>query len=107
MVRQWQELFYDHHYKSVSISSPDYVKLADAYGIPAVKVSAKDDVGMALATAMNHPGPYLIDFEVSPEENVYPMVPPGASLAETVEDPRVVHYRAPIHIGPEGLVSYP
>jgi acetolactate synthase-1/2/3 large subunit len=107
MVRQWQELFYDHHYKSVSISSPDYVKLAEAYGIPAVKVSAKDDVGMALATAMSHPGPYLIDFEVSPEENVYPMVPPGKSLAETVEDPRVVHYREPIHIGPEGLVSYP
>lgn len=107
MVRQWQELFYDHHYKSVSISGPDYVKLAAAYGIPAATVSTKDEVGMALATAAGHAGPYLIDFAVSPEENVYPMVPPGASLAETVEDPRVVHYREPIHIGPEGLVSYP
>lgn len=107
MVRQWQELFYDHHYKAVSISSPDYVKLADAYGIAATKVTGKDQVGMALATAASHPGPYVIDFRVSPEENVYPMVPPGASLAETVEDPRVVHYRRPTHIGPEGIVSYP
>ena len=106
MVRQWQELFYDHHYKSVSMSSPDYVKLAGAYGIQAIKVSEKHDVGMALATAAQHPGPYLIDFQVSQEENVYPMVPPGASLAETVEDPRVVHHREPVHVI-EGLVSYP
>ena len=107
MVRQWQELFYDHRYKAVSVSSPDYVKLAEAYGIEAAKVSDKGDVGMVLATAAAHPGPYLIDFEVSPEENVYPMVPPGASLAETVEDPRNVHHREPIHIMGEGLVSYP
>ena len=107
MVRQWQELFYDHHYKAVAISSPDYVKLADAYGIAALKISEKNDVGFALAQAAAHPGPFLLDFQVAPEENVYPMVPPGASLAETVEDPRVVHHREPIHIGPEGLVSYP
>jgi acetolactate synthase-1/2/3 large subunit len=107
MVRQWQELFYDHHYKAVSISGPDYVKLADAYGIPGVKIIEKDDVGMALARAAEHPGPFLMDFQVSPEENVYPMVPPGATLAETIGDPRVVHNRKPIHIGPEGLVSYP
>ena len=107
MVRQWQELFYDHRYKSVAVSSPDYVKLAEAYGIPGARVTEKDDVGMALALAADHRGPYLLDFAVSPEENVYPMVPPGASLAETVESPRVVPYRQPIHIAPEGLVSYP
>ncbi len=106
MVRQWQELFYDHHYKSVAMSSPDYVKLAEAYGIAACKVTAKDEVGLALARAAQHPGAYLIDFQVAPEENVYPMVPPGASLAETVEDPRVIHYREPVHVV-EGLVSYP
>ena len=107
MVRQWQELFYDHHYKAVSISSPDYVKLAEAYGIRAAKVTEKEQVGMVLAQAAEHHGPYLIDFHISPEENVYPMVPPGASLAETVEDPRVVHHREPVHILAEGLVSYP
>ena len=106
MVRQWQELFYDHHYKAVAMSSPDYVKLAEAYGIAACAVTTKGEVGMALAKAANHPGAYLIDFRVSPEENVYPMVPPGASLAETVEDPRVIHHREPVHVI-EGLVSYP
>ena len=67
MVRQWQELFYDHRYKAVSVSSPDYVKLAEAYGIESAKVTDKNDVGMVLATAAAHPGPYLIDFQVSPE----------------------------------------
>ncbi|MEX2599926.1 MAG: biosynthetic-type acetolactate synthase large subunit [Dehalococcoidia bacterium] len=107
MVRQWQELFYEHHYKSVSISGPDYVKLAESYGIKSCRVTEKNDVGMALAKAAEHQGPYLIDFRISPEENVYPMVPPGASLAETVEDPRVVHHRGPVHVLAEGLVSYP
>ena len=106
MVRQWQELFYDHHYKAVSISAPDFVALAKAFGIEAARVDKKDDVGMALARAMDQGGPYLIDFRVAPEENVYPMVPPGASLAETIEDPRIVHYREPVHVT-EGLVSYP
>ena len=91
----------------MSVSSPDYVKLAEAYGIESAKVTDKDDVGMVLATAAAHPGPYLIDFVVSQEENVYPMVPPGASLAETVEDPRAVGHREPVHIMGEGLVSYP
>ena len=106
MVRQWQELFYSHRYKSVAMSSPDYVKLAEAYGIPACRVDSKEDVGMALARAAEHPGAFLIDFRVAPEENVYPMVPPGASLAETVEDPRIIHFREPVHVL-EGLVSYP
>jgi acetolactate synthase-1/2/3 large subunit len=72
-----------------------------------MKITEKGQVGMALATAASHPGPFVIDFHVSPEENVYPMVPPGASLAETVEDPRVTHYRQPTHVFPDGLVSYP
>ena len=107
MVRQWQELFYDHRYKAVAISSPDYVKLGEAYGIESAVVTDKADVGMTLARAAAHPGPFLMDFRVAPEENVYPMVPPGASLAETVGDPRTVHHREPVHIMGEGLVSYP
>ncbi|MBM3940874.1 MAG: biosynthetic-type acetolactate synthase large subunit [SAR202 cluster bacterium] len=107
MVREWQELFYEHHYKSVSISSPDYVKLADAYGIPALVVTNKEDVRAAIEEAERAKGPFLLDMRVAPEENVYPMVPPGASLAETVEDPRVVDRRQKIVVGPEGTVSYP
>ena len=89
MVRQWQELFYDKHYKAVPIPGPEYVKLAEAFGIPAARVTQRGEVTAALKQAQMHPGPFLIDFVLEPQENVYPMVPLGASLAETVDDPRI------------------
>ena len=88
MVRQWQELFYEKHYKAVPIPGPEYVKLAEAFGIPALKVTHRNEVMAALRQAQKEPGPFLIDFVLEPQENVYPMVPTGASLAETIEDPR-------------------
>ena len=87
MVRQWQELFFDNHIKEVPISGPDYVKLAHAYGIAGERVLHQEDVMPALRQAQSHPGPYLIEFVVDPAANVYPMVPPGGSLADTLEDP--------------------
>ena len=90
MVRQWQELFFDKHYKAVPIPGPDYVKLAESYGIPGLRVTSRDQVGPALKQAREYLGPFLIDFVVEPQGNVYPMVPTGASLAETLEDPRTV-----------------
>ena len=107
MVRQWQESFYDHHYKAVEIPPIDHVKLCEAYGIPALCVNSKEEVQSALAAATSENGPFLIDFRVSPEENVYPMVPPGSSLAETVEDPRVITKRQDFKPSNEGSVSYP
>ncbi len=88
MVRQWQEMFYDRHFKAVPVPGPDYVKLAEAYGIAAERVDRPGDVLAALNRARNHPGPFLIEFVLEYQENVFPMVPMGASLAETVEDPR-------------------
>ena len=88
MVRQWQELFYEKHYKSVPIPGPDFVKLAGAFGMSGLKVTRREEVMSALKQAKAHPGAFLIDFVIDPQENVYPMVPMGASLAETVEDPR-------------------
>jgi len=87
MVRQWQEMFYAKRYVSSSVPGPDYVKLAEAYGIPALKVKYKEEVVAAIEQAMEHNGPFLIDFMVEPEENVYPMVPPGAALSEVLEAP--------------------
>ena len=108
MVRQWQELFYDHRYKAVSLNQwPDFVKLGAAYGIAGARVTEKAQVEGALAQAAAHDGPYILDMVIAAEENVYPMVPPGASLAETVEDPRIVHRRQPVTSAPEGTVSYP
>ncbi len=88
MVRQWQELFYSRRYVASLLSSPDFVKIAEAYGMPGKKVTSKFEVVPAIEAAMAEPGPYLIDFIIEPEENVYPMVPPGATLSEVVEEPR-------------------
>ena len=87
MVKQWQELFFNNHLKDVPIPGPEYVKLAHAYGIPARRVTLREEVMPALREAREYDGPYLIEFVVNPEAHVYPMVPPGGSLAETLEDP--------------------
>ena len=86
MVRQWQQLFYQRRYVATSLSGPDFVKVAEAYGIAAIKVTDRLQVMPAVERAMEHNGPFLIDFVVEPEENVYPMVPPGAALAEIIEE---------------------
>jgi acetolactate synthase-1/2/3 large subunit len=88
MVRQWQELFYGRRYVATPLSGPDFVKVAEAYGLPGIRVKHRKEVVPAIQEAMEHPGPFLIDFVVEPEENVYPMVPPGATLAEFIEAPR-------------------
>ena len=88
MVRQWQELFYGRRYVATPLSGPDFVKIAAAYGIPGLRVKNRKDVVPAIQKAMEHEGPFLIDFMIEPEENVYPMVPPGACLAEIIEEPK-------------------
>jgi len=87
MVRQWQELFYEKRYVATPLSGPDFVKISEAYGVAAERVKTRQDVVPAIQRAMGHDGPYLIDFVVEPEESVYPMVPPGAALAELIEGP--------------------
>jgi acetolactate synthase I/II/III large subunit len=87
MVRQWQQLFWAGNYQHVDLAgTPDYVKLADAYGIPGWCVSSPGDVKSAIDAARAHPGPALIEFRVFREENVFPMVPSGAALAEVIPD---------------------
>jgi acetolactate synthase-1/2/3 large subunit len=87
MIRQWQQLFYDKNYSSCGISQPDFCKLADAYGIRAIRVETKAEVPLAIREARAHKGPILLDFQIDQEENVWPMVPSGAALSETVEAP--------------------
>ena len=88
MVRQWQQLFYEKRYVATPLSGPDFVKVAEAYGIPALRVKRREEVVPAVERAMEEDGAFLIDFVVEPEENVYPMVPPGAALAEVMERPK-------------------
>lgn len=87
MVRQWQQLFYDRNFVSVAVTQPDFVKLADAYGIRAIRVETKSQVIPAIQEAREYKGPILIDFQIDQEENVWPMVPAGAALSETIEAP--------------------
>ena len=87
MVRQWQEMYFDNHIKAVPVPGPDYLKLAEAYGVPALRVTEQEDVLPALRQAQAYDGPFLIEFVTEATANVYPMVPPGGSLGDTLEDP--------------------
>ncbi len=88
MVHQWQDLFYEQDYfATVYSGNPDFVKLAEAYGIPGIRVTEKDQVNAAIQQAMEIPGPVVVDFIVKEDENVYPMIPAGESVHEMMEEP--------------------
>jgi acetolactate synthase-1/2/3 large subunit len=87
MVRQWQEFFYEKNYEATPLLSPDFSKLADAFGIRSAVVKKRGDVVPALRAARAHDGPMLIDFQVEQEDTVYPMVAAGAALHEMIRRP--------------------
>ncbi len=88
MVRQWQEFFWKKRYSNTRISSPDFVKVAEAYGIPAQRVTSPADVEKVIHKALAHKdGPMLVEFVVAPEENVYPMIPAGQTVGEIIDSP--------------------
>jgi acetolactate synthase-1/2/3 large subunit len=88
MVRQWQELFFQSRYSSTClISNPDFVKVAEAFGVKGIRIENKVDVESGLAEAIEHPGPVLVDCMVDREEGVYPMVPAGAASSEMIFGP--------------------
>jgi acetolactate synthase-1/2/3 large subunit len=87
MVRQWQDVFYNKRHSGTPLFNPDFVKLAEAYGILAVAVTKKEDAYGAIKAAQAHDGPYLIDFQVEEFTNVYPMVAPGKSNVDMIRRP--------------------
>ncbi len=89
MVRQWQHLYYQDNLQSVRLFQPDFVKLAEAYGMAGMRVTDKIDVQPAIEKALRHPGPVIIDFEVEQHEDTFPAMPPGAALSETLDAPKV------------------
>jgi len=85
MVRQWQELFWDRRYSSIDMGgTPDWVKLADAFGATGMRVTHKDEVTDAFKTALETDGPVLVDVQVTREENCYPMIPAGNAARDMV-----------------------
>ena len=87
MVRQWQQMFYESRYIETPIYSPDYVKLAEAYGMAGYRVESMEEVIPTMSKAQAHEGPVLIEFVVEQFDNVYPMVPAGADLHDMIRRP--------------------
>lgn len=84
MVRQWQEFFFESNYSHSPIPGPDFVSLAQAHGVAACRVTDPSEVKDAVRKALDYPGPFLVEFVVEPEENVFPMVAPGTSLSDMI-----------------------
>ena len=85
MVRQWQELFHDRRYSFVDLTyNPDFVKISEAYGIKGVKIKTKEDLKTKLKELIESDEGVIIDCIVEKEENVYPMIPAGTSVAQMV-----------------------
>jgi acetolactate synthase-1/2/3 large subunit len=87
MVRQWQEFFFEKRYSAVNMLTPDFVKLADAHGVPARRVTKREEVADAIEWARKTKGPVVIEFKVEREDAVYPMVPAGAALDQMMQRP--------------------
>lgn len=86
MVAQWQRLFYDREYSAVDMgSTPDFVKLAESYGAEGYRVKSLSEFKNAVKKAMNNEVTTVIDVPISPEENVFPMIPPGKGLPSTIK----------------------
>jgi len=82
MVRQWQELFFESRYASTVMTNPDFVKIAEGYHIQAKRVSKREDLKAAVEEMMASPNPYFLEVKCEKEDNVFPMIPSGASVAE-------------------------
>ncbi len=94
MVRQWQEIFYDERYQSTPMVNPDFCKLAEAYGIPSMRVTHRDQIEESVAFARSIDGPVLIEYVIEKDDMVYPMVPAGADLHDMIRRPKpgeIVH----------------
>ena len=88
MITQWQGFFYNEDYQAETYSAnPDFVKLAEAYGIKGIRVSKQDELESAINEANNHNGPVVVDFVIEKVDDVYPMIPAGQSIEELIEEP--------------------
>ena len=88
MITQWQDFVYNRDfYANAYTGNPDFVKLAEAFGIKGLRASSQDELESVIKEAMAHDGPVVIDFQISQEANVYPMIPAGESISELIEEP--------------------
>lgn len=87
MVRQWQQLFFEKRYSFTEMKNPDFVGIAKAYGLASHKVTSRDELGDSIQAMLDHKGPYVLEVVVEKEDNVFPMVPTGASVSDILLEP--------------------
>jgi len=87
MVRQWQQMFFEKRYSFTRMKNPDFVGIAKAYGLASQKVTSRDQLEGAIQEMLDHKGPYVLEVVVEQEDNVFPMVPTGASVSEIILEP--------------------
>lgn len=87
MVRQWQQLFFEKRYSFTEMKNPDFVGIAKAYGLASQKVTSRDQLETAVQEMLDHNGPYVLEVVVEKEDNVFPMVPAGASVSDIILEP--------------------
>jgi acetolactate synthase-1/2/3 large subunit len=84
MVRQWQQLFFDKRYSSVALQNPDFLKIAEGFGVHGAKLEDPANLAQAIRDMLDHDGPYLLHVKVEKEENIFPMVPSGCATTDIV-----------------------
>lgn len=84
MVRQWQQMFFDRRYSFTELHNPDFITIAKGFGIEGHKVEVRDDLETGINKMIEHRGPYLLEVIIEKEDNVFPMVPTGASVSDIV-----------------------
>jgi acetolactate synthase-1/2/3 large subunit len=82
MVRQWQDMFFSKRYASTAMANPDFVKITEAYNVPAKRVVEREDLQNSIQEMLDAKGPFLLEVKIEKEGNVLPMVEPGASVSD-------------------------
>ena len=90
MVRQWQELFYNRNYSGTPLTSPDFVKIAEAHGLAGFRITRREEIEETVKKARKIEGSVVLDFRIEEEDMVYPMVPTGAALHEMIRRPETI-----------------
>ena len=87
MVRQWQQLFFDKRYSFTELQNPDFIAIGKGFGVQGHKVETREELESGIQKMVDHNGPYLLEVVIEKEDNVFPMVPTGASVSEMMLEP--------------------
>jgi acetolactate synthase-1/2/3 large subunit len=87
MVRQWQQMFFEKRYSFTELQNPDFITIAKGFGITGHRVDVREDLEDGIQKMIDHPGPYLLEVTIEKEDNVFPMVPSGASVSDIMLEP--------------------